>query len=355
MITIASLSGEVLLHVHEDVDEDVRYPTVRDLIGHISSGTFGIRPAPQQVSLIRNDDTRPLEHHEFVPGDTTVTYIIAKYKPHDTLDAERLISASSRGLVTIVGGMLDRLVDPNITAGGCTGLHMALDRQALLGDIQLREMVTLFMDSHSDPNLLARHGASALSLAIRTQILESTRYDIVDELCKGQADVNAQDGSTYTPLQMAAYYGRTSIARRLLEFGADLNCQAPPHPRSYRVSRDEHRDPWWAGLETALHFASGRGHLHTVHLLITFKAHLELLDGQGRNWLQVATGSVATLYQAFLATTIRQTSCGRCPRACDTCHARQCKKLPGHYHICLECLRTQSGDSDLCPPVSHPY
>eukprot|EP00438_Fugacium_kawagutii_P027791 Skav220646 [mRNA] locus=scaffold112:752036:753061:- [translate_table: standard] len=288
MITVASLSGTVLLHVHEDVEDDARYPMVRDLIGHISSGTFGIRPAPQQVSLIKNDDTRPLEHHEFIPGGTTVTYVIANFKPHDRQEAERLISASLRGLVTIVAGMLERLVDPNITANGCTGLHMALDRQALLGDIQLRELVTLFMDSHGDPNLLARHGASPLSLA---------------------------------------------------------------HPTSWWVSREEHRNSWWAGLETALHFASGRGHLHTVHLLITFKAQLELLDGRGQNWLQVATGSVETLRQAFLATTSRQTPSGRCPRACDICHARRCKKLPGHYHICLTCLRTQSGDPDLSLPL----
>eukprot|EP00438_Fugacium_kawagutii_P012100 Skav231236 [mRNA] locus=scaffold1540:26469:27371:+ [translate_table: standard] len=247
--------------------------------------------------------------------------------------------------------MLERLVDPNITINGCTGLHMALDRQARLGDIQLRELVTLFMDSHSDPNLLDCHGSSPLSLAIRIGVLESTRYDIVDELCKGQADVNARDGSTYTPLHMAAYYGRTSIARRLLEFGADLNSQAPPLPMSWWVSRDEHRDPWWAGHETALHFASGRGHLHTVHLLITFKARLEILDGRGQNWLQVATGSVATLHQAFLATTSQQATPGRCPRACDTCHAGQCKKLPGHYHICLSCLRTQSEDPDLSLPL----
>eukprot|EP00438_Fugacium_kawagutii_P011235 Skav211176 [mRNA] locus=scaffold884:6600:8908:- [translate_table: standard] len=139
-------------------------------------------------------------------------------------------------------------------------------------------------------------GSSPLLLAIRTRILESTRYDIVDELCKGRADVNARDGSTYTSLHMAAYYGR------LIEFGADLNCQAPPRPRSWLVSRDEHRDPWWAGQETALHFASGRGHLHTVHLLITFKAQLTILDGRGCAWLQVATGSVSVLHQAFLDT-----------------------------------------------------
>eukprot|EP00438_Fugacium_kawagutii_P030503 Skav213631 [mRNA] locus=scaffold2012:18066:19755:- [translate_table: standard] len=97
--------------------------------------------------------------------------------------------------------------------------------------------------------------------------------------------------------------GRTSVARRLIEFGAGLNYQAPPLPRSWLVSRDEHRDPWWAGQETALHFASGRGHLHTVHLLITFKAHLTILDGRGCTWLQVATGSVSILHQAFLDTT----------------------------------------------------
>eukprot|EP00438_Fugacium_kawagutii_P024303 Skav226602 [mRNA] locus=scaffold848:7775:9700:- [translate_table: standard] len=196
MITIASLSGAVLLRVHEDTEDDARYPAVSDLIGHISSGTFGIRPAPQQISIIKNDDTRQLEPHELVPGGTTVTYIVTPFNPHDVQEADRLIAASSRGLLTIVAQMLDRLVDPNITINGCTGLHMALDRQARLGDIQLRELVILFMDSHSDPNLLDCHGSSPLSLAIRIRILESTRYDIVEELCKGQADVNGEDTST---------------------------------------------------------------------------------------------------------------------------------------------------------------
>eukprot|EP00438_Fugacium_kawagutii_P003824 Skav230271 [mRNA] locus=scaffold3387:389583:390119:+ [translate_table: standard] len=95
----------------------------------------------------------------------------------------------------------------------------------------------------------------------------------------------------------------SKVTCRLIEFGADLNSQAPPLPRSWMVSPDEHRDPWWAGQETALHFASGRGHLHTVHLLITYKAHLNVLDGRGRSWLQVATGSVSVMHQAFLATT----------------------------------------------------
>eukprot|EP00438_Fugacium_kawagutii_P011328 Skav221757 [mRNA] locus=scaffold1904:5345:6745:- [translate_table: standard] len=199
--------------------------------------------------------------------------------------------------------MLDILVDPNTTVNSCTALHMALGPQARIGDIQLIELITLLMDSHSDPNVLDCTGSSPLSLALRTRILEATRYDIVDELCKGRADVNARDGSTYSPLHMAAYYGRTSAARRLIEFGADLNSQAPSIPRSWLVSREEHRDPWWAGQETALHFASGRGHLHTAHLLITFKAQLTILDGRGCTWLQVATGSVSVLYRAFLDTT----------------------------------------------------
>eukprot|EP00438_Fugacium_kawagutii_P007351 Skav200211 [mRNA] locus=scaffold890:140:1009:- [translate_table: standard] len=216
------------------------------------------------------------------------------------------------------------------------------------------------MDSHSDPNLLDCHGSSPLSLAIRTRILESTRFDIVDELCKGQADVNVRDGSTYTPLHMAAYYGRASIARRLLEFGADLNAQALPLPTSWWVSRDEHRDPWWAGHETALHFASGRGHLHTAHLLITFEAQLELLDGRGQSWVQVATGSVATLHQAFLATTSQQATSGPCPRACDVCHARHAKNYQGittsvccayaHKVKILTCLFPSSGKT-LLPGV----
>eukprot|EP00438_Fugacium_kawagutii_P000896 Skav223556 [mRNA] locus=scaffold1657:596235:597184:+ [translate_table: standard] len=256
MITIASLSGSVLLRVHEDTEDDARYPAVSDLIGHISSGTFGIRPAPQQISIVREHDTRQLEPHELVPGGTTVTYIVTPFNPHDVPEADRFISASSRGLITIVAQMLERLVDPNITINGCTGLHTALDRQARLGDIQLRELVTLLMDSHSDPNLLDCHGSSPLSLAIRTRILESTRFDIVDELCRGLADVNVRDGSTYTPLHMAAYYGRTSIARRLLEFGADLNAQALPLPSSWWVSRDEHRDPWWAGV-SGYHLTAG--------------------------------------------------------------------------------------------------
>eukprot|EP00438_Fugacium_kawagutii_P035509 Skav211961 [mRNA] locus=scaffold433:140989:142574:+ [translate_table: standard] len=126
--------------------------------------------------------------------------------------------------------MLDRLVDPNIVANGCTGLHMAPGRQARLGDVKLMELVTLLLDSHSDPNILDNQGSSPLSPAMRARILESTRYDIVDELCKGRTEVNARDGSTYTSLHMAAYYGRTSVVARLIEFGADLNHQAPPLP-----------------------------------------------------------------------------------------------------------------------------
>eukprot|EP00438_Fugacium_kawagutii_P036226 Skav210879 [mRNA] locus=scaffold1198:16162:16692:+ [translate_table: standard] len=166
------------------------------------------------------------------------------------------------------------------------------------------ELITLLMDSHSDPNVLDCMGSSPLSLAIRTRILDSTRYDIVDELCKGRADVNLRDGSTYTPLHMAAYYGRTSAARRLIEFGADLNSQAPPLPRSWLVSREEHRDPWWAGQETALQSFRLRARTPThsppaYHLQST----ADNLDGRGCTWLQVATGSVSVLYRAFLDTT----------------------------------------------------
>eukprot|EP00438_Fugacium_kawagutii_P002000 Skav208917 [mRNA] locus=scaffold787:49284:49820:- [translate_table: standard] len=112
------------------------------------------------------------------------------------------------------------------------------------------------MDSHSDPNVLDCTGSSPLSLALRTRIL-ATRYDIVDELCKGRAHVNARDGSTYTPLHMAAYYGRTSAARRLIEFGADLNSQAPSIPRSWLASREEHQDP--GGLDRKQLFISPQG------------------------------------------------------------------------------------------------
>eukprot|EP00438_Fugacium_kawagutii_P017935 Skav216240 [mRNA] locus=scaffold2025:7128:7760:- [translate_table: standard] len=145
----------------------------------------------------------------------------------DLLEAERFISAASRGLNTIVANILDILVDPNTTVNSCTALHMALGPQARMGDIQLIELITLLMDSHSDPNVLDCTGSSPLSLAIRTRILDSTRYDIVDELCKGRADVNARDGSTYTPFHMAAYYGRTSAARRLMNSERTLTVR--PH------------------------------------------------------------------------------------------------------------------------------
>eukprot|EP00438_Fugacium_kawagutii_P000728 Skav204575 [mRNA] locus=scaffold6526:4:273:+ [translate_table: standard] len=56
----------------------------------------------------------------------------------------------------------------------------------------------------------------------------------------------------------------------------------------------------WFGGETALHCASGRGHLDTVSLLIELRADVAKTDERGRSFIHISSGSCAALFNAVI-------------------------------------------------------
>eukprot|EP00438_Fugacium_kawagutii_P004106 Skav229747 [mRNA] locus=scaffold6303:12131:12825:- [translate_table: standard] len=102
------------------------------------------------------------------------------------------------------------------------------------------------------------------------------------------AERNRQLSSSgyYTPLQTAAYYGYAEMTMSLLRSAANVNLRSPLLKHT-KVTAYENQRQWWYGQETSLHFASGRGHLQVVALLLEFEADVGILDARGRSWIDV--------------------------------------------------------------------
>eukprot|EP00438_Fugacium_kawagutii_P031761 Skav215321 [mRNA] locus=scaffold4229:25373:25810:- [translate_table: standard] len=136
-----------------------------------------------------------------------------------------------------------------------------------------------------------------LTAAIRSRYHISAESVVVTELIDAHANVNAVDASGYSPLQMAAYLGRTPIVWILTAKSADIDHQTVTMSRS-----NAHEDTQYIGQETALMYAASQGHLLTAHALIESKADPGLRDARQRTWLDVAQGEVLTFLDAIRAT-----------------------------------------------------
>ena len=113
--------------------------------------------------------------------------------------------------------------------------------------------------------------------------------DIVDSLIAAdQADVEARDENSCTPLHLAACHGHAAVCRRLLEKGADLG------------KRDMRG-------QTALHHAALNGHSTCIQLLLEKTPDLvHFLDRENRSALHCAASNghleaVALLLQTYNA------------------------------------------------------
>jgi len=52
--------------------------------------------------------------------------------------------------------------------------------------------------------------------------IQGDRYELFNDLCNFGADINAKDKYGHTPLMLACMFGRTEIAKKLIELGANL-------------------------------------------------------------------------------------------------------------------------------------
>lgn len=98
--------------------------------------------------------------------------------------------------------------------------------------------------------------------------------DIIDSLiAAGNAEVNARDENSCTPLHLAAFHGHAAVCRRLLEKEADFG------------KRDVRG-------ETALHHAALNGHSTCIQLLLQQKPDLvDHLDRENRSALHCAASN----------------------------------------------------------------
>eukprot|EP00438_Fugacium_kawagutii_P020377 Skav231799 [mRNA] locus=scaffold6451:1638:2198:+ [translate_table: standard] len=139
--------------------------------------------------------------------------------------------------------------------------------------------------------------ASLLHLTVRSYLNEHESTSILHMLCEAGAAVDHQDQHGYTPLQTAAYYGHVDMTQSLLLCAADVNVRAPLLPRTKVTTYEGQRQQWY-GQDTSLHFASGRGHVQVVALLLDFKADVGILDARGRSWIDVSKGPVHSFASA---------------------------------------------------------
>eukprot|EP00438_Fugacium_kawagutii_P018199 Skav205752 [mRNA] locus=scaffold1412:56168:59670:- [translate_table: standard] len=286
MLKIVSLAGDPLFQFPFEFDDtdDTPYTTAKDLVEMISSGNYGISPAPQCVSLTQ-EGRGLLSPHEIIQSDAVITYVLSDFKPYNEDEVALLHISVAEGRIQTVDMLLQALVNPNHMYNSSTALHAALSYRAWDEHIEVCGMMGTLLTAKCDANSLATSGLAPFTAAIRSRHHISAKIDIVTELIDAHANVNAVDASGYSPLQMAAYFGRTPLVRILIEQSANLDYQTTTIGPS-----NHHDDTQSAGLETALIYAASQGHLLTTHALLESKADPCLRDAQLRTWLDVAQG-----------------------------------------------------------------
>ncbi len=186
----------------------------------------------------------------------------------------------------IVNGDADRLreivaADPSLAAArnaaGLSAVMVALyHRRADLVDALLE---------HSPP--LDRFEAAALG-----------RFDLIDRAIARGADWSETSVDGFTALHLAAYFGRTGVALRLIECGADVNAVAtndsrlrPLHAAASAAARDIVQGLLAAGADvnapqeggfTALHAAAHRGDADLCRILLDAGADRTLITTSGK-------------------------------------------------------------------------
>jgi hypothetical protein len=159
-------------------------------------------------------------------GDTNLVHAylssgghIDKMIEHSRRQEETMLHTSvGAGNVLFVQYLLDSGADPNI---GERWTQEAPILWVLGSDVPIPDqvkIVRLLLDNGADPNLANRHGTTALHWAARFG-----NEEIVRLLVESGSAVNAADVYGITPLH---YAKNASIARQLLDMGADINARS---------------------------------------------------------------------------------------------------------------------------------
>ena len=127
------------------------------------------------------------------------------------------------------------------------------------------DVVRMLVSAGANVNTQDNTGFSALSAASH-----KGHTDVVNVLLEYGAQIEARDNDGRTPLWLAALKGQTDVVRTLVSAGADVNTQR----------NDD-------GI-SALGFASQKGHIDVVQILLHNRAKVETRDDYGRTPLWLA-------------------------------------------------------------------
>ena len=181
---------------------------------------------------------------------------------YDTRGITPLISTVERGVVDVASALIEAPVDVNkATPDGTTALHVAAKK----GHAQLTSM--LLRAAGVNVNPVNNLNATPLHAATMHR-----RYRIVEMLVNTAGiAINAADTAGFTPLHIAAVLGYTEIIATILSHhGVNLDTRIGDHEYA------------------PMHFATERGHVRAVELLIAAGADVNIQNAGGVTPLIVA-------------------------------------------------------------------
>ena len=163
----------------------------------------------------------------------------------DTNQVSPLHRAAASGHTDVVRQLLEAGAGPEPTDSvGYTPLHCAVKEG-------YSDIVAALLAKDANPNTTSRNGWTALHLAMTRKVINS---DLIFQLLKGGADVNAPTDNKFTALILAAKSGSEAAVRALLEAGARVDAEGE-------------------NQSTAIHRAAHGGFLAVVKVLMAAGAN----------------------------------------------------------------------------------
>eukprot|EP00438_Fugacium_kawagutii_P012017 Skav225325 [mRNA] locus=scaffold891:269881:270801:+ [translate_table: standard] len=302
MVILRAVSGRALYELEE------HHPVAgRTLIRAFCHGPSSDTPSPQCVSLLDEYTSRIIDNEELLYDTDVVTAVIHSHNLYDARAIRLLCQAVEYGRISEIESGLWAKIDPDHTYLGNSPLEVALKNTHPHEHEPTGVIVELLLTAKASPQATEIPGSrSLLHHLVRSCMPDTEAGDILRMLYEYGATIDHRDGNSYTALHITAYYGQVALASILLQYGANINLATEPSRPSVTYIGDfqqPYRQLWYGG-ETALVYASARGHVRMVCLLLEHAADPHIVDSRGRTWVQVATGDLFTLATAFSCTAV---------------------------------------------------